>query len=217
MMVSSSAVSGSTVQGSTVIPTPNCVEGIVELSDEALLARMADGEPQSLGALFDRYGGIAFGVAYRMLSDRTLAEDVVQESFLSAWRHASSFDAGRGSVRAWLLTTVRNRCVDLLRGPRRELKLEESVEAILSERVAADDVWDEVARVLDAADVRRALDQLPEEQRLTVNLAFFGGLTHAQIAAQMRVPLGTVKGRMRLALEKLREALVGMSDPETAR
>lgn len=181
-------------------------EGLVQLADELLLTAIARGDPEALGALYDRYGGLAFGLAQRLLGDRELAEDVVQEAFLAVWRHAASFDAGRGSVRAWLLTSVRHRCIDVLRGPRRGLKLEESVEAAVRE-AGSDEVWEEVARTLQAADIQRALDGLPDEQRNVVRLAFFGGLTHAQIAAQLQVPLGTVKGRMRLALEKLRETL----------
>lgn len=188
----------------------------MELTDIALLSRMAKGDSASLGLLYDRYGRIAFGLALRMLGDRDLAEDAVQEAFLSVWRHAASFDATRGSARAWLLTMVRNRCIDVLRGPRPELGLEETVEAALNRQAAKDDVWATVARTLDADDVRQALEQLPEEQRVTVSLAFFGGLTHVQIAAQMRVPLGTVKGRMRLALEKLRETLVVLGNAEPA-
>jgi RNA polymerase sigma-70 factor (ECF subfamily) len=101
---------------------------------------------------------------------------------------------------------VRNRCIDVLRGPRRPSKLDEPIDDLPDLR-AADDVWETVAQRLQAQDVRNALDNLPEDQRTTINLAYFGGLTQTQIAAQMRVPLGTVKGRMRLALEKLREML----------
>jgi RNA polymerase sigma-70 factor (ECF subfamily) len=141
-----------------------------------------------------------------MLADGPAAEDVVQEAFVAVWRNAASFDPSRGQVRSWLLTSVRNRCIDMLRGPRRPSKLDEPIDDVPELR-STDDVWETVAQRLQAQDVRRALDNLPEDQRTTINLAYFGGLTQTQIAAQMRVPLGTVKGRMRLALEKLREML----------
>ncbi|HLZ08217.1 MAG TPA: sigma-70 family RNA polymerase sigma factor [Chloroflexota bacterium] len=177
-----------------------------EPTDESLLRRLAGGDSGALGALYDRFGRLAYALAYRMLADQTAAEDVVQEAFVSVWRNAPAFNPERGSVRAWLLTAVRNRCIDTLRGPRLASKHEAPVDLAL-EAEARDDVLESVLRNLQAQDIQRALDGLPEEQRTTVNLAFFGGLTHTQIAAQTRVPLGTVKGRMRLALDKLRELL----------
>jgi RNA polymerase sigma-70 factor (ECF subfamily) len=176
------------------------------LGDDTLVARIATGDAASLGALYDRYGRLTFGLAYRMLADGPSAEDIVQEAFVAVWRNAASFDPARGTARSWLLTSVRNRCIDVLRGPRRSSKLDEPIDDLLDLR-AADDVWETVVQRLQAQDVRRALDNLPEDQRTTIDLAYFGGLTQTQIAAQMRVPLGTVKGRMRLALEKLREML----------
>jgi RNA polymerase sigma-70 factor (ECF subfamily) len=142
----------------------------------------------------------------RVLGDAAAAEDIVQEAFLAVWRNAAGYDGARGTFRAWLMASVRNRCIDVLRGPRRALKLDDTIEATL-DLTSGDDVWETVVLHLRAQDVRRALDSLPDDQRTTINLAYFGGLTHAQIAAQMRVPLGTVKGRMRLALEKLRAVL----------
>jgi RNA polymerase sigma-70 factor (ECF subfamily) len=148
-----------------------------------------------------------------MLADAPAAEDVVQDAFVAIWRHAAAFDPRRGNVRPWLLTTVRNRCLDILRGPRPTIGLDPD-DADSRSVTAPDDVWFSVWQDVQAQDVRRALDHLPEEQRTTIQLAFFGGLTHTQIAAQMRVPLGTVKGRMRLALGKLRELLsAGELDP----
>ncbi len=178
-----------------------------DVPDTLLLTRLAAGDVATLDALYARYGGLAYGLAYRMLGDRGIAEDVVQDTFLAIWQNAATFDPSRGSARTWLLTTVRNRCIDLLRGPRRRASLEEGVEALLVTE-AADDVWESVRRSLDRQAVRRAIERLPEEQQVTIRLAYLNGYTHAQIAAQMRVPLGTVKGRMRLALEKLRDALV---------
>ncbi len=183
--------------------------------DEALMARLAKGDKDALGLLYDRYGRLAYGLAYQMLGDAGAAEDVVQDAFVAAWRHAASFDPRRGSVRSWLLVSVRNRCIDVLRGPGRWSNLDPSDDEQL-DLVATDDVWEAVLRNTQAEDVRRALECLPEEQRTTIRLAFFGGLTHTQIAAQMRVPLGTVKGRLRLALEKLRDLLVSEGGMEPA-
>jgi RNA polymerase sigma-70 factor (ECF subfamily) len=190
-------------------------DGAAGITDEALMATLANGDSGALSALYDRFGRLAYGLAYHMLGDGEAAEDVVQEAFVSVWRNATSFDPRRGSARAWLLTAVRNRCIDALRGPRRPAKLDAPTEAALAIE-SPDDVWETVLRNLQAQDVRRALDRLPEEQRTTIHLAFFGGLTHAQIAAHMRVPLGTVKGRMRLAVEKLREHLLTSGGMEPA-
>lgn len=181
-------------------------EDLANAEDTQLLGRVASGDSAALGDLYDRFGRLAFGLAYRMLGDATAAEDVVQESFIALWRTARSFDARRGSAQPWLMTSVRYRCIDLLRGPRRYAKFDKSIDASFDLK-SDDDVWETVAQCLHTQDVRRALNGLPEDQRRTIDLAYFGGLTHVQIAAHMRVPLGTVKGRLRLALEKLRDAL----------
>lgn len=172
------------------------------------MASIANGDAQALSQLYDQYGRIAYRLAYRMLGDQAVAEDAVQEAFLAIWRHASGFDASRGSARVWILTLVRHHCIDTLRGSKAKITLDPSIEESLP-GPATDEVWDGVARTLEAQDVRRALDQLPEAQRATIDLAYYGGLTQAQIAGQMQVPLGTVKGRMRLALARLRELLTG--------
>jgi len=190
-------------------------EGAGAETDEALLSGLAAGDSSALSALYDRFGRLSFGLAYRMLADQAAAEDVVQESFVSVWRNAPSFNPARGTARAWLLTTVRNRCIDVLRGPRRMSKFESPVEEAF-ELQASDNVLATVMQSLQAQDIQTALGHLSEEQRTTIHLAYFGGLTHAQIAAQTRVPLGTVKGRMRLALEKLRETLSSVGGMETA-
>lgn len=145
----------------------------------------------------------------RVLGDPARAEDAVQEAFTNVWRRASTFDAARGSLRAWLLTAVRNTCIDFLRGrgsrERLELELQPDVEYAQS----PDDPWREVALSLERNAVRDAMASLPAEQRQVVELAYFGGYSQAEIAAMTRVPLGTVKGRARLALEKLSSYLRG--------
>jgi RNA polymerase sigma-70 factor, ECF subfamily len=160
--------------------------------------------------LYDRYGGLAYGLAMRVLGDPARAEDAVQDAFLNLWHRAATFDAARGSIRAWLLTAVRNRCIDYLRGrgarERREQELSPEVEYAQS---PPSDPWREVSLSLERAAVREAMASLPAEQRQVVELAYFGGYSHSEIAEMSRAPLGTVKGRMRLALEKMGSYLRG--------
>lgn len=169
--------------------------------DAELAARLAARDEAALAELYDRYGGLAYSLALRILDDSGKAEDVVQEAFLKLWNGAPRFDESRGSLRAWLTTAVRNRSIDLLRGrsmhERRELALKPEV------RSAGAGPEEEAAGSMERAAVRAALGELPDEQRQSVLLAYFGGFTQAEIAELTGVPLSTVKGRMRLALEKL--------------
>lgn len=171
-------------------------------TDGELLARIAARDDTALGVLYDRYGGLAFGLAYRVLRDRSQAEDVVQEAFLSVWRRAATFDAGKGSARGWLMSVVHNASIDRRRGRFRHQQDEVDIEDH-AWRLADDDVWDDVSRTLDREQVRRALDEIPKEQRETLELAYFGGLTQAEIAERTGEPLGTVKSRARLGLRRL--------------
>src|SRR5207253_119289 len=138
----------------------------------------------------------------RVLGDSGRAEDAVQDAFMNVWNRAATFDAERGSLRAWLLTSVRNRCIDYLRGRGAHERQERELQPELAYAVSTSDPWREVALSLERAAVRDAMASLPTEQRQVVEMAYFGGYTHAEIAGMTRVPLGTVKGRMRLALEK---------------
>ena len=169
--------------------------------DADLAARLAAREEAALAELYDRYGGLAYSLALRILGDSGRAEDVVQEAFLKLWNGATRFDESRGSLRAWLTTAVRNRSIDLLRGrsmhERRELALKPDV------TTAGAGPDEQAVAAQDRAAVRAALAELPEEQRQTVLLSYFGGFTQVEIAELTDVPLSTVKGRMRLALEKL--------------
>lgn len=178
-------------------------------TDQAVAERLRAGDVDALGEVYDRYGARAFSIALRVLGDRQRAEDVTQEAFLRVWNNAAAFDAAKGSLRAWLFTIVRNRAVDALRGRSgrqlAELPLLETVSA--AGRVA--DPWKAVADELEAGAVRDAVATLPAEQRQVVELAYYGGYTQQEIAEISRVPLGTVKGRMRLALEKLHSYLSG--------
>jgi RNA polymerase sigma-70 factor, ECF subfamily len=178
----------------------------VHLSDDDIVRSISDHSPEGIEALYDRYGGLAHTVALRILSDRGAAEDVVQESFLAVWRRGSTFQPGRGSLRSWICTIVRNRAIDRLRGDRHRTRLDTPIEGE-SVEPAVTDPWVAVALELSGEEVRKALAELPTEQRQTIELAYYGGYSQSEIAAAMEVPLGTVKGRVRIALDKLRASL----------
>ena len=177
------------------------------LADEELMQLVYRGMEDAFEVVYDRHTDAAFSLAYRICGQRTLAEDVLQESFLAMWRSRSRYDRSRGSVRTWILGIVHNRAIDAVRrrGVRdRGEALEEGIEL----RIAAPERTDvEVARREEAREVRDALESLPAEQSRVIELAFFGGMTHVQIAALLGMPVGTVKGRMRLGLTKMRSAL----------
>jgi RNA polymerase sigma-70 factor, ECF subfamily len=179
------------------------------LTDTELAEQLAAGNTHALEQLFDRYGGLSYSVALRLLGDPAKAEDVVQDVFLRLWNEAGQFDTARGSLRTWVLTSIRNRSIDYLRGrgahERREREIPEHVESV----GGGSDPWQEVAQALEQETVRRALQALPPEQRQAIELAYFGGYTQREIAEMIRVPLSTVKGRMRLGLEKLHSYLQG--------
>jgi RNA polymerase sigma-70 factor (ECF subfamily) len=177
------------------------------LADEDLMQLVQDGEAHAFELIFDRHGSAAFSLAYRMCGRRAMAEDIVQEAFLSLWRSGARYDRARGSVRSWVLSVVHNRAIDAFRRDvtveRREVR-EEGV----AERVPSGELTEnEVQRRDDARLVRTALAGLPSEQRQVIELAYFGGFTHSQISEMLSLPAGTVKGRMRLGLTKLRLTL----------
>jgi RNA polymerase sigma-70 factor (ECF subfamily) len=178
--------------------------------DDALLAAIQGRDDAALAALYDRYGWLAFGLAYRMLGERGAAEDVVQEAFLNVWRRAVGFQLGRGSARSWLMSIVHNLAVDRRRGRQRhtwtDVALDE-VDAALE--TDADDAFATVAQSIEAERVQAVLRELPEEQREAIVLAYFAGLTHQEIAEETGAPLGTVKSRMRLGLRRMRALLGG--------
>ena len=181
--------------------------GLRDLADEELMQLVRRGNPAAFEVVYDRHTDAAFSLAYRMCGQRALAEDVVQEGFLALWRSGARYDRNRGSVRTWILGIVHNRSIDALR--RRAVRDRGRVsEEGIEERVAAPDRTDlEVARRDEAREIRDALDQLPSEQSRVIELAYFGGLTHVQIASMLDIPVGTIKGRMRLGLAKMRMTL----------
>ena len=158
-------------------------------------------------ALYDRLSRQAFGLAYRMLGDSQLAEDVVQDAFLSIWRAAERADASRGKLQSYVLTVVHRRAIDVIRS--RKANVTQIGDDQPDIRDNKTDVAETVAMVLDAQAVRSALGGLPDEQRRVVEMAYFQGLTHVEIAEELALPLGTVKSRLRLALDKIRAALTG--------
>jgi RNA polymerase sigma-70 factor (ECF subfamily) len=182
---------------------------VAAAGDQELASRLAAGNHDALAELYDRYAGLAYGVAIRVLGDPARAEDAVQDAFMNVWNRAASFDAERGSLRAWLLTSVRNRSIDYLRGRGAHEREEHELPPEMASAVAHSDPWREVALSLERTAVHDAMASLPTEQRQVIELAYFGGYTQSEIADRTRVPLGTVKGRIRLALEKMASYLRG--------
>lgn len=180
-------------------------------ADRAVLRRLADGELDALEHLYDRYKTMAYSIAYRITNDPTLAEDVVQEAFLGAWRNAARYIEGRGSVKTWLLSIVHHRAIDAIRRRRPTTGLPDPIEAAVPAALTMPDVWAEVSASLDADTVRDALTVLSDVQRQAIEMAYFGGLTQLEIAERTGTPLGTVKSRMRLGLLAMRRALDGAS------
>lgn len=168
------------------------------------MVRVAGGDAAAFALVYERHGTVAYSLAHRMCGRQSAAEDVVQEAFLSAWRRASSFDPTRGSLRTWLLGIVHHRAVDALRriGGDVRRRVDAPVEEVdLDAGVRVDE---EAAQRDEAARVRSALTDLPDEQAKVIELAYYSGYTHTEIADMLGLPVGTVKGRMRLGLAKLR-------------
>jgi len=191
------------MRSSEAAPSP---ADLRKLADEDLMALVRDAEASAFEIVYERHSGVAFSLAYRMCGQRAMAEDIIQEAFLALWRSGMRYDRARGSVRSWILAIVHNRAVDALRrGAAHTRRREDESEADRLEHPERTEV--EAARRQEAADIRQALDALPAEQSRVIELAYFGGFTHTEIAEMLQTPIGTVKGRMRLALDKLRTAL----------
>jgi RNA polymerase sigma-70 factor, ECF subfamily len=175
------------------------------LADEDLIPLVRERDPRALEVLYDRHGRQAYSLAYRIAGDRSSAEDVTQEAFVAIWRTSSGYDHTRGSVRAWVLTIVRNRAIDMLRRASARMPLDFDDDGAIEAQLSSDRTDDEALRREDARVVHGALEALPHDQSQVIALAYFGGFSHREIAKLVGVPLGTIKGRMRLGLEKLRE------------
>jgi RNA polymerase sigma-70 factor, ECF subfamily len=179
------------------------------LADEDLMQLVRRGHAPAFEVIYERHSQAAFSLAYRMAGTRGVAEDVVQDAFLSIWRSGARYERTRGSVRTWVLGIVHHRAIDALRRSFVHERRRASDEGI-EERLETGERTDvEAARHEEASTVRAALDHLPSEQSQVIELAYFGGFTHTEIAAMLDTPVGTVKGRMRLGLEKMRHALGG--------
>lgn len=183
-----------------------------DIPDRELVRRMTTGDEQALGALYDRHGRLVYALAYAIVGEAADAEEVVADAFAQAWRTAGDYDPARGSVGAWLTTIGRARALDLVRrrGRRRRalVRAAQADDHGLAVPVAPAEAPDrDLERGEARALVRGALAALPEAQRRVIELAYFGGLSQSEIAAELQTPLGTVKTRMRAALDKLRAAL----------
>jgi RNA polymerase sigma-70 factor, ECF subfamily len=189
---------------------------IVEpVPERRMLERMAAGDGDALRELYDTHARAVYSLAVRILRSQSDAEDIVQEVFVQAWRQATRYDASRGTVAGWLLMQAKSRSIDRLRA--RRARPEQSEEARGSEPVDASDAADiQIVRGEQAARVRQALDELPALQKTALELAYYEGLTHVEIAEQLEQPLGTVKTRIRQGLLKLRQALGGAEKTDTA-
>jgi RNA polymerase sigma-70 factor (ECF subfamily) len=180
---------------------------LTRLADEDLLTLVERGDSEAFEVLYDRHARVAYSLAFRLLGERTAAEDLVQEAFLAVWRLTAAYSAERGSVRTWLLAIVHNRGVDQLRRQSAMSRRQEALESVALVSGDAPDTADAAVDRALAGEVRKGLDGLPAEQEQVLSLAYFSGFTQQEIAEMLMVPLGTVKSRMRLGLERLRRGL----------
>jgi len=188
-------------------PKYNAAE-LERLADEDLMTLVDGKDPHAFEVYYDRHGGAAYSLAHRIVGDPGMAEDVTQEAFLSMWRSNARYDPVRGSVRAWALGIVRNRAIDALRRSSRPApKLDADDETLLESQPAGERTDAEAIRRETAGRLREALGLLPRDQSQVIELAYFGGFSHSEIAQMLGAPLGTIKGRMRLGLEKIRATL----------
>lgn len=169
-------------------------------SDEELLRRVAGGDPAALACLYDRYAALIYGLVRRIVRDEGQAEDLVQEVFLRVWNRPYVYEPGRGSFRAWLVSVAHHLAVDVIRRRRREASYRER----LDPATGAPDPVEAALNEVEGAKVRSLLGRLPPDQRQVVELAYFEGLTHREIAERLGEPIGTVKTRLRLGIMKLR-------------
>lgn len=200
-------------QPKALISLPHALAG-----DQDVLIAIARGKVEALDVLYQRYHRELYALAYRIVSDHQLAEDLIQETFVRVWRHAGSYSAQAGSVRGWLFAILRNYAIDYWRKQRqrsspREVPLGE-IEC--DDRLALEDTWAEVLRREERTQLCQAMERLSEKQRLVIELAYFQGYTHVEIAAISGLPLGTVKSSMRLGLLALKRELMKRGAQEAA-
>jgi RNA polymerase sigma-70 factor (ECF subfamily) len=174
------------------------------LADEDLISLVEAADAEAFATLYDRHSRAAFSLAYRMMGERQASEDLAQDAFLKVWRGASSYRADRGSVRTWILSIVHNRGIDQIRSQASRRRTQDKVEAS-APRSQPSEAFAETLRNSQRDQVREALNTLPSEQLKILELAYFSGYTHVEISDLLGLPLGTVKGRMRLGLKKIRD------------
>jgi RNA polymerase sigma factor (sigma-70 family) len=188
-----------------------------EISDEMLIHAIAGGAAWAIEPLYQRYSRILYSLAYRMVANQQVAEDLLQDAFLSVWRRASSYSAQSGAVKSWLVSIIHHRTIDYLRSVRRRTEnMKEATweEVERDEPMAASDTSDEAWQAIQGENVRHALMKLPTEQRMVIELAYFQGWTQSEIAEGCQIPLGTVKARMRLGIQRLKRILEQMGIDE---
>ena len=173
------------------------------LADEDLISLVGDGDAEAFALLYDRHSRAAYSLAYRLMNGRQAAEDLLQDSFIKVWRSAGGYRVGRGSVRTWILSIVRNRAIDQFRSDASRRRTRDEVEGSTPTSYPSE-AFAETWRNTQQEQLREVLKMLPQEQLRILELAYFSGYTHVEIAERLSLPLGTVKGRMRLGLEKLR-------------
>jgi RNA polymerase sigma-70 factor, ECF subfamily len=178
-----------------------------KLADEELMQLLREGDSAAFAVVYERHATAAFSLAFRMCGKRAPAEDVVQEAFLSLWRSGARYDGTRGSVRTWVLGIVHNRAIDALRRGVVQERGRVSDEGIDEQLEASERTEQEVGRRDEAREIRAALVGLPPEQSRVIELAYYGGFSHSEIATMLDTPVGTIKGRMRLGLQKMRSQL----------
>src|ERR671920_706691 len=174
------------------------------LADEDLISLAEAGDADAFATLYDRHSHAAFSLAYRMMGERQASEDLAQDAFLKVWRSASSYRAERGSVRTWILSIVHNRGIDQIRSQASRRRRQEEIEAS-APRSQPSEAFAETWRNSQREQVREALNTLPPEQLKILELAYFSGYPHVEISELVNLPIGTVKGRMRLGLKKIRD------------
>jgi RNA polymerase sigma-70 factor (ECF subfamily) len=190
-------------------PNVNSKEKLRQLADEELMELVAANDADAFEVVLERHADAAFSLAYRICGRRSVAEDIAQESFLAVWRSGTRYDRTRGSVRTWALGIVHNRAVDALRRSGAHDRRRASDEGIEETLEAPERTETQAIDNATSLEIRDALGELPDEQRRVIELAYFGGFTHVEIASMIETPVGTVKGRMRLGLQKLRTQLQG--------
>jgi RNA polymerase sigma-70 factor, ECF subfamily len=199
-----------TTRPGTVHIPMNDATDYADMSDEVLLAKIAQQDRQALGALYDRYGRRVYALSARMLNDPQASEEVTQDVFMSVWRRVSSFKPGRGKFTTWLFSIAHNRTIDELRKRMRDRNRDnQNLDDHINIREESPLPAEQVIAQSEYQMVKDAMADLPDEQRRVVEMSYFGGYTQVEISEMTGQPLGTVKTRMRLALRKLKEALKG--------